>query len=451
MSSSIDRIEDIVAGKFDGFSSMTAKVTSLVGRSAPDHHAAEEALTAQLASTDGETCLKLGVLALALGRFDDAVTVLRNAPEGSDKRWMLGVALKAKQDYAGAVADFERAGSRGFDEVTVLAEMTECQRLSGDEKTARETLKRLEAKAGSSAAYFTQAAAMAEVDGQVEKAMGLLDKAIVADEGYVPALFRLAFLEDLRGDEDRAIQLYEKCVKDQVHVNALINLAVLREDRGEFERALGALNRVLAVFPNHPRAKLFSKDVRSSMTMFYDEDFEKRRDKFQQVLEMPISDFELSVRSRNCLKKMGIRTLGDLTRISESELLSYKNFGETSLNEIKAILASKNLRLGQALEDQAKKTAAAMLPGAGVDVILGGGVDDAAPSAEPSVTGKLIDDLEFSVRSRKCLQKLNVRTVADLLVYSEAQLMAVKNFGSISLKEVKDRLTELGLSLRKND
>ena len=68
------------------------------------------------------------------------------------------------------------------------------------------------------------------------------------------------------------------------------------------------------------------------------------------VLNVPISDFELSVRSRNCLEKMFINTLGDLTRVSEHDLLSYKNFGETSLYEIRNILKQKGLRLGQALE-----------------------------------------------------------------------------------------------------
>ena len=48
---------------------------------------------------------------------------------------------------------------------------------------------------------------------------------------------------------------------------------------------------------------------------------------------------------------MNIKSLGDLLRTTEQELLSYKNFGETSLNEIKALLAQKGLRLGQAAED----------------------------------------------------------------------------------------------------
>ncbi len=88
--------------------------------------------------------------------------------------------------------------------------------------------------------------------------------------------------------------------------------------------------------------------------MYYDED-DRRGDRRNAVLDIPITDFELSVRSRNCLKKMNIRTLGDLLSTTEQELLRYKNFGETSLNEIKALLAQKGLRLGQAAEDPQKR------------------------------------------------------------------------------------------------
>src|SRR4029434_8885317 len=91
----------------------------------------------------------------------------------------------------------------------------------------------------------------------------------------------------------------------------------------------------------------------SARSMYYDDD-ERGKDKRNQVLDIPITDFELSVRSRHCLKKMNIKSRGDLLRTTEQELLSYKNFGVTSLNEIKAPLASKGLRLGQAAEDPTK-------------------------------------------------------------------------------------------------
>jgi DNA-directed RNA polymerase subunit alpha len=132
------------------------------------------------------------------------------------------------------------------------------------------------------------------------------------------------------------------------HLNALVNLAVICEDRGEFLRAERLLVQVVDTDPNHPRARLFMKDVRASKTM----QVETEQPAFgvgNAVLDTPVTDFELSVRARNCLKKMQIRTLGDLLKITEAELLSYKNFGEQSLVEIKNMLSSKGLRLGQGL------------------------------------------------------------------------------------------------------
>ena len=54
------------------------------------------------------------------------------------------------------------------------------------------------------------------------------------------------------------------------------------------------------------------------------------------------------------LRRLGIRTLGDLSRITEPSLLGSKNFGETSLEEIRAIMSSKGLRVGQSLEQGAQ-------------------------------------------------------------------------------------------------
>ncbi|MHC5012241.1 MAG: DNA-directed RNA polymerase subunit alpha C-terminal domain-containing protein, partial [Planctomycetota bacterium] len=125
------------------------------------------------------------------------------------------------------------------------------------------------------------------------------------------------------------------------------------EDRARYPEAEQCYRRVLDADPNHVRAKVGLKDVIASQTMYFDEDHERREDRRAQVLRTPISEFELSVRSRNCLAKMNIESLGDLVRKSEAELLAYKNFGETSLQEIKDILAQKGLRLGMTSEDDA--------------------------------------------------------------------------------------------------
>jgi DNA-directed RNA polymerase subunit alpha len=440
MDATRNKIDELISANYDDFDQMYAAIRRLASASGADREQLRAYVDSQ-ASASADQTLKLAIAALMVGNLDRAIEFLRAAPEGREKRWLLGLTFKAQGDYAHALADLERAMARDFDKVRVLSEMVEAQRLAGDMKSAKQTLKQLQQADPNSGQYFYQAAGIAEAEGKTTEAIELLEQAVEKAPAFIPALFRLAFLVDLNGDEGRAKELYKQCVQHEpAHVNALLNLSVLCDDSGEYEQAIAYLKRILHVHPNHGRARLFLKDAMSSSDMYYDEEYEKRRDKFQQVLEMPISDFELSVRSRNCLKKMGIRTLGDLTRITEAELLSYKNFGETSLNEIKAIMSSKNLRLGQALEDQASRKAASILPGVGAE--------DDQPRPDQSLMAKSIDELNLSVRSRKCLQRLDVQTIGDLTNYTEAQLMAVKNFGTISLKEIKDRLAEMNLSLR---
>ena len=89
-----------------------------------------------------------------------------------------------------------------------------------------------------------------------------------------------------------------------VYVNSLLNLAVLYEDSAEYYRAGMYVDTVLKDHPNHKKAMLFKKDIDSAKVMVYDEESEKRQDRHYQILEIPISDFELSVRSRNCLRAL---------------------------------------------------------------------------------------------------------------------------------------------------
>ncbi len=63
-------------------------------------------------------------------------------------------------------------------------------------------------------------------------------------------------------------------------------------------------------------------------------------------LRLPISELELSVRSSNCLKDANIKTIADLVRRPESELLNFRNFGKKSLTEINDILKAMGLGLG---------------------------------------------------------------------------------------------------------
>jgi DNA-directed RNA polymerase subunit alpha len=58
-----------------------------------------------------------------------------------------------------------------------------------------------------------------------------------------------------------------------------------------------------------------------------------------------------------------------------------------------------------------------------------------------------VDELELSVRSANCLQNANIKTIGDLVQRTEAEMLKTKNFGRKSLKEIKEILAEMGLSL----
>jgi DNA-directed RNA polymerase subunit alpha len=60
---------------------------------------------------------------------------------------------------------------------------------------------------------------------------------------------------------------------------------------------------------------------------------------------------------------------------------------------------------------------------------------------------RTVEELELSVRSANCLQNANIRYIGDLVLKSEADMLKTKNFGRKSLKEIRDVLSEMGLSL----
>jgi DNA-directed RNA polymerase subunit alpha len=68
--------------------------------------------------------------------------------------------------------------------------------------------------------------------------------------------------------------------------------------------------------------------------------------RLKELLKTPIDDLELSVRSVNSLKNSNIRSLGDLVRQTEMQILQVKNFGKKSLSEIAELLEREGLNFG---------------------------------------------------------------------------------------------------------
>lgn len=81
---------------------------------------------------------------------------------------------------------------------------------------------------------------------------------------------------------------------------------------------------------------------------FEDEEIEKdeNEERLRAILETPVEELELSVRSSNCLRNINVKTIGDLARLTEEEISRTKNFGKKSLQEIKDKLSEFGLTLG---------------------------------------------------------------------------------------------------------
>lgn len=73
---------------------------------------------------------------------------------------------------------------------------------------------------------------------------------------------------------------------------------------------------------------------------------DEETEKLKEVLNRSVEELELSVRSSNCLRRANIKTLADLVRRSEQDMLKYRNFGKQSLKEITEILNGMGLHLG---------------------------------------------------------------------------------------------------------
>jgi len=383
--------------------------------------------------------LRLALGLHILGRYSDALERFKESRDNKFRRYYAAQAALALGRLDDAARNFELAVDRGWDAFECEMQGLVVQIRAGDLAAAEKRIAKHERAGQERAEWHYVRGLLAEQRHARTEALEHYEKALALNPDHAPSMFRAAWIYDISGEDEQAVGLYERlATQPRAHINALLNLAVIYEDRGKFEHARQCLLRVLAAYPNHTRARLFLKDVESSRTMVIDDSVERKAATRSRLLETPISEFELSVRARNCLKKMRINTLGDLMKLTEAELLAFKNLGEASLNEIKAVLVKRGLQLGQSPEEidpAVLAQAAASVPKVNV------------PPGRESLLAKPVSELELSVRARRCLQRLNVVTVGDLLRKTESDLLATRNFGQTSLSEIKGRLAEMGLHL----
>lgn len=414
-------------------------ISRLIGTSHPNFRIFRDAVQ----ELEGETTspagyVRLGVCQYLLGQYDKSLGSLSHGDGSALDRFYQAKNYFSLNKFPEAEEKFRAAIIAGYDRDICNLCIVEVRRYMNDLQGALAILDSLTGPVEHTAEYLYQrGATAAKMGAESAEVVTWYERAVEANGTHPGALFGLALENDRRGNDAAALQLYKRAASQfPSHVGSLINLGLIYEDREEYEQAAKCYERVLSAFPGNERARLYLKDTQATDESFFDEDARRRRDHVSQLLTTPVSDYELSVRSRNTLKKMGIYTLGDLCRYTEQELLGSKNFGETSLVEIKEMLQAKGLTLGQTA-GEAPSTAA---PQASDDEVM-------SPD-EQLMMVKPLAYLDLSVRARKCMNRLNITTIGELIRRTADELLDCKNFGVTSLNEIKEKLTLHGLKLR---
>jgi len=384
--------------------------------------------------------VRLGIAYYLLGHYDSAAMFLRKGDGGALSLFYVAKALFALGQYPEALKSYDAAQKAGYSADACTLGRAEVYRYHHKPEEALKQLDKLHGAVEQTAEYLYQRGAVLtqllyDEEGSLltDQAIKFYERAVAADKSHPGALFGLAMESERRGNDDEALDLYKKAIsRFPTHSGALFNLGVLYEDMGLYDQAIVCFQRVVDAQPTNQRARLFFKDARASSDMHVDEETQRRKDRMSQVLNLPVSDFELSVRSRNCLKTMGIMTLADLCAHTEQDLLASKNFGETSLVEIREMLTLKGLKLG--LFAAEKQT---------VDAF---DVSSLSPEAQVTLE-RPVTDLNLSVRARKCMNRLSIQTIGELVRKTADEMLECKNFGVTSLNEIREKLIPFNIKL----
>ncbi|MGL6095188.1 MAG: tetratricopeptide repeat protein, partial [Fimbriiglobus sp.] len=237
--------------------------------------------------------LKVGVVQFYLGRMADAVEHFKQS-EGPLAAFFLGRAHALRGEFDDALKAFEKAEKSGYAAQQVQLQRAGALRQQGHLGEAKQLLAKLKDMAAHNAEYHFQEGGIAEAEGDTPRAARSYERAVELDPSQTAALFRLGFLNDLAGNDNDAMTYYEKSLRHPpVAKGILYNLGVLYEDHAMYDKAADCYRRLAKSDPTDERAKLFVKDAEASIGQFYSPEDEQVSVQFRQILEVPITDFEL--------------------------------------------------------------------------------------------------------------------------------------------------------------
>ncbi len=186
---------------------------------------------------------------------------------------------------------------------------------------------------------------IAEIDAEGQLSMDLF---INDGRGYVPAE------EKNRGDRSVDTILIDSIYSPIRKVNYQVGNARIGH-RTDYDKVTieiwtnktiqpkDALSYAAKVLNDH--LKLFI-DFEEEFEVIEEDRLDEDKVRIAQMLDMPVDEMELSVRSSNCLKAAGIKLVRDLVTRTEADMLKYRNFGRKSLTELNEVLQNMKLSFG---------------------------------------------------------------------------------------------------------
>jgi DNA-directed RNA polymerase subunit alpha len=380
-----------------------------------------------------DTAVRQGAFHWAMGEDEEAEKLLNHRRHAALACYLMGEIRMERGSLKEAADIFEQSASLSKDSTIDRCRQAECLLELGREEDALAVLDKAAKKSPDASEVSYVRGLLAEREGDQQKALDLYEAALTGEPAHPGANFRSAWLLDLRGLDEEAAQRYKSVAgESSLYASALTNLGLLHDENGRFDEAIACFEQALKLQPTNERLRLYLSDAVASTEMYYDEAQEKEQERMEMLLRTPLNDFELSVRSRNCLARLGVKSLADIIKHTEEDLLAHKNFGETSLQEIKDLLNSKALYLGLGRDEERRRRQRARM----------------GPNSDNPVLSRPIAELGLSVRGRSCMQRLGIVSIGDLVAHTEKELLSVKNFGQTSLREVHAKLSEANLSFK---
>ncbi len=116
-----------------------------------------------------------------------------------------------------------------------------------------------------------------------------------------------------------------------------------------------ALARAAAILRDH--INFFIQMEEEPEPAAEEQEVDEEVQRIRELLSQPVDELDLSVRSHNCLKAASIKTIGDLVRREEKEMLKFRNFGRKSLQELVEVLEERGLHFGMDVEEYLEEQA----------------------------------------------------------------------------------------------